>query len=229
MAQQPDHMNEPKGEPDDPQEVRRQITQTRQDMGRTMAEIEDRVHPQRIKERQVDKVRQRWRGAREAVMGSPGGGPSRRDRAGDYASGAKDTVQQTPERAVQATRGNPLAAGAIAFGVGALAGTLLPPSDAERRAAGRLRDEFEEPVRDELQRSGQRIGEAVQQRAREAGDEVKQTAEQAAGKVKQDAQEVSEERPSRGGDVSGDVSGDAPARPDAPLHRRPSSPGDVRP
>lgn len=201
MAQQPDQMNESTGRPDDPQEVRRQISRTRQDMGRTMNEIEDRVHPQRIKERQVDKVRQRWQGAREAVMGSPGTGSSRRDRTGEYMSGAKETVQQTPERAMQATRGNPLAAGAVAFGAGALAGTLLPSSDAERRAAGRLRDEFEEPVREELQRSGQNIGDAVQQRAKEAGDEVKQTAQQATDQVKQEAQDASDEHPGHSGDA----------------------------
>lgn len=195
-----------------PEEIRRDIQQTRARMGETVDELDYRVHPRHIADRQVNRVRTRITRARTAVMGSPehgrgdGGTTSDvRQQASEYADTARDTVQQAPERARDATRGNPLAAGLIAFGVGAIAGSLLPSTDVEQRAANTLRDEFEEPVKENLQAAGQEVQGRVRERAQEGVEEVKQTAQEAAESTKQDAQASAQSVREHAQDASQDV------------------------
>lgn len=174
---------------DDAERQRREIEATRADMGRTLETLEDRVSPSRIKERQTEKIRGRWTQVKDSVMGSSDhGSSSSQGRAGEMADGAKDAVQHAPDRVEEATRGNPLAAGLIALGVGALAGTLFPASGPERRLASELRDEFEEPVRSELQHAGQEMGEELRDHAQRSVEEVKSTAQDATETTKNDAQ-----------------------------------------
>ena len=53
--------------PQDTDTLRHEIQATRSDMDRTLAELEDRVSPTRIKERQAAKVRSRWDDVRTSV------------------------------------------------------------------------------------------------------------------------------------------------------------------
>jgi ElaB/YqjD/DUF883 family membrane-anchored ribosome-binding protein len=186
-----------------PEELRRDIARTRADMDQTLAQIEDRVSPSRIKDRQVDRLRGRWQRTREAVMGSEGPDMSQRadrvgdqmsvrasemtERASDAAQHAVDQARHAPERVEEMTRGNPLAAGIIAFGLGALAGSLAPSSTPERELARGLRDEFEEPLREELQRAGEDVKQDLQEHAQQAVEETKQTAQSAAERTTDEA------------------------------------------
>lgn len=170
----------------DPEQLRREIARTRADMDRTLAELEDRVSPSRIRERQTEKVRGRLHRARSAVMGATPDTHDMRDRAsgmadsaGGHLSEAGDAIQQTPQMVEDATRGNPLAAGVIAMGIGALLGSLIPPSKAEEQFAGQLRDNFEEPVKQQLQQAGEEMKGELQEHAQEAVEETKQSAQQA--------------------------------------------------
>lgn len=221
-------MNDPSRR-DDPERLRDDIARTRADLGRTVTQIEYRVSPRVVARRQVRKVQDGVGRARTAVMGSPEYDTARsrpsgqfdreidirdqasekagqaREQASQYADQARETVQEAPERVKEATAGNPLAAGLIAFGVGALAGTLLPSSETERQAAQKLRDEFEEPLREEGQRAGERVRDRVQTRAQDATEQVKATAQDATERTKQEAQssaqEVQEHAKSAGEDV----------------------------
>ena len=192
--------------PQDPDLLRREIETTRTDMGRTLEEIEDRVSPTRIRERQAERVRSRWEGVRSAVMGSADevrehGTDLAHDAQGrldDAQEAVQETVHQAPERIEDATRGNPLAAGMIAFGLGALAGSLFPASAPERRAAAGLQDRFEEPVKGALMESGEEVRAELQQHAELAVEETKQTAQHAAQRVKTEAQESAEHVQQRG-------------------------------
>jgi gas vesicle protein len=168
---------------------REEIHATRQDMGRTLERIEDRVSPARIKERQSEKLRSSFGRVRQSVMGSDNGGSGRISGA---ASDAREAVEHAPERLEEATRGNPMAAGMIAFGLGALAASMLPTTKPERRVAHQLRDEFEQPVREELQTAGQEVGEHMREHAQHAADEVKETAQDAAERTKDDASSSAE-------------------------------------
>jgi ElaB/YqjD/DUF883 family membrane-anchored ribosome-binding protein len=192
--------------PQDPDLLRREIDTTRSDMGRTLEEIEDRVSPSRIKERQTERVRSRWEGVKSSVMGSA---DDLRDHGTDVAhegqgrmdeaqQAVQDTVQQAPERLEDATRGNPLAAGMIAFGLGALAGSLFPASAPERRAASGLQEQFEEPLKGALKESGEEVKTELQEHAEVAVEETKQTAQHAAERVKTEAQESADHVQQRG-------------------------------
>ncbi len=199
-----------------PEDLRRDIARTRAEMDQTLAQIEDRVSPSRIKERQVDRFRGRWERTRDAVMGSDGPDVGERagevgdrisqradeigdrasevtDRAGDAAQHAAERARQAPGQVEEVTRGNPLAAGLIAFGLGALAGSLAPSSAPERQLASGLRDEFEGPLKSELQTAGGAVKEDLQQHAQQAVEETKQTAQQAADRTTAEARGRAEE------------------------------------
>jgi len=176
-----------------PEELqRREIEVTRADVGRTLGRLEDRVSPGRIKDRQLGRLRGRWQTVRESVMGRDDrDGGEWRDRLAD----SRDAAQDAPERLEDATRGNPLAAGMIALGVGALAGSLLPPSRPERRIASDVREDLEQPLRHELQDSGRELGDRLAERAQDAADEVRSTARDASKRTAEDARAAGGRRP----------------------------------
>ena len=82
--------------------------------------------------------------------------------------GAPDTVREQ-------TQGSPLAAGAIAFGVGFLVAAAFPASQPEQQAAQGLMDKAE-PLKEELTNVGKDVAEHVKGVAQEAVEEVKSTA-----------------------------------------------------
>ncbi|MFA9446554.1 DUF3618 domain-containing protein [Egicoccus sp. AB-alg6-2] len=181
----------------DPEQLRREIARTRADMDRTLAELEDRVSPTRIRERQTEKVRGGFARAKSAVMGATpdtdqvrGRASGMADSASSTLSEAGDAIQQAPQRLESAARGNPLAAGLIAFGAGALLGSLMPATRAEEQLAGELRDNFEEPVKHQLQDAGQQVKSELQEHAQQAVEETKQTAQQAVEETKSQAQDA---------------------------------------
>jgi hypothetical protein len=190
-----------------PEEIRREIEATRTNLGQTLEDIEDKVSPSRIKERRVEAVRNRWQRVRNSVMGSAenargsasstwedtrGSASSTWDdttsRVSDRASEVGDTLRSAPDQAMERTRGNPLAAGLIAFGGGLLAASLLPATPREQQAAQALRDRVEEPVRNELSSVGQQARESLQGTAQEAMEEIKGTAQEAAERTRSEAQ-----------------------------------------
>ncbi|MFA9430819.1 DUF3618 domain-containing protein [Egicoccus sp. AB-alg2] len=184
----------------DPEQLRSEIARTRADMDRTLAELEDRVSPSRIKERQTEKVRGRFQRAKDAVMGATPDAEQVQGTASDVAGRASGTlqdageaIQQAPQRVEQVTRGNPLAAGLVAFGVGALVGSLLPPSRAEQELASELRDNFEDPVRQQVQEAGQEMKTQLQEHAQHAMEDTKQSAQQAVEETRSQAQDAAQQ------------------------------------
>lgn len=105
------------------------------------------------------------------------------ERASEATSRAAESVQQAPEAMRRQTQGNPLAAGLIAFGAGLLTASLIPASEAERRAGERLQEEaggLMERVREPLAESGRQLKDDVAGSVRQAADQVKETARDAA-------------------------------------------------
>ncbi len=127
------------------------------------------------------------------------------DRAGDVAHSAADSVKAAPQKVVQQTQGNPIAAGVIAFGVGLLAASLIPPTEFEKRAgqqikenSGDLTDKVKETameMKDDLTGTVQEAVGQVKETAKDAAsttrDEAKSSAKGAAAESKQAAQQVS--------------------------------------
>lgn len=115
-----------------------------------------------------------------------------KDAVADKASDARDSLVSAKDSAVDSAgaaaastkrraQGNPIAAGLIAFGVGWLASSLIPASNAEKKAGTALRERAEEPVK----AAGQQLGE----KAKEVAGHLQQPAKEAAGRVQQSATE----------------------------------------
>jgi gas vesicle protein len=186
-----------------PEEIRREIEQTRANLGETLHDIEDRVSPSRIKERRTEAVKSRWRNVKESVMGTSddvryqadqrrqqvsGAASGAASQLSDAASGAVDTVKSAPDQAMNRARGNPLAAGLVAFGGGLLLASVLPATQREQEAASTLKDRYAEPVKQQLQEVGQQAKEGLQGTAQQAVQEVKSTAQEAVQNTKSEAQ-----------------------------------------
>ena len=161
-----------------------------------------------------------------AVSGGYGSGPGVSDRAqhlagsasdrisdtaqsaastvSDTASTVGDAVQQTPQAVVRQTRGNPLAAGLIAFGAGWLVSSLLPASQREQELAEQAKQHASEigqplldaakdaatEMRDNLQEPAQQAVESVRATATDAGRTVTEEGRSAAQDVQDHAQDA---------------------------------------
>ena len=172
-------------------EVRQDIEQIRYEMGGTLDQIGDHVSPKRIYERRTQRVREGIRSVRDTVMGpaesAKSGAQSAVHGVGDVASGAAQRVGETPQMITASTRGNPLVAGFITFGVGLLLGSIPPATEQERDAMRSVAPQLE-PIRDKAIESAQRIGEDVQDAATDAAKHVKRDAQSAMDDVKGQAQ-----------------------------------------
>lgn len=198
------------------EELRRDIERTRDRMGYTLDAIGDRVSPGRMMERRRNRMVNRFYAARDAVMGSAsdtfdslsGTAHNVADSVGEHGSNMADTMSQAPQMARRQTRGNPFAAGLIAFGAGLLAATVIPASDAERRAADRLKDAAQplaEPLQERAKDVGHELASTVQETGQEAMDSVKQEASSAADSVKETASSHAQETKDAGQSAAQEV------------------------
>lgn len=186
----------------DPDEIRRDIERTRAHLSQDVNALADEAKPGNVVRRQVEGVKESAQNLKERVFGSPdddaygygySSGPSAMDRAQQLGEDARQSVQQAPRKLKQRTRGNPLAAGLIAFGAGALIGSLIPATRREQQLATDLKDRAQPAV------------EAVQSAAKDAAEHLKPEAQQAVQNVKESAaesaQSVAEEGKAQAQDV----------------------------
>jgi ElaB/YqjD/DUF883 family membrane-anchored ribosome-binding protein len=170
------------------EELRRDIEYTRDDLGQTLEAIGDRVSPGRIVERRKNRVRNGLSSVRERVMGTASdAGHS----IGDSAGSAVDTIKGTPDAVVQQTQGNPLVAGAVAFGVGVLMASVFPASAKEQEVAEQLKEKTQ-PLADDLKQTGKEMAEHLKEPAREAMESVKQAATEGQQAVTETAKEAAD-------------------------------------
>src|SRR4030095_2117660 len=142
------------------QQVRADIERTREDLGQDLDAIGDKISPRQAVRRRTDRVRGTLTSMRERVMGTAESATSTvtsegssvagsvRDAASDVASsvadaasGAADTVRHAPDLVKRQTEGNPMAVGLIAFGLGALGGTIRPGNTRRHRMTPQLREQ----------------------------------------------------------------------------------------
>jgi len=194
------------------EELRRDIEQTRDNMGYTLDAIGDRVSPGRIMERRRNRIVGGVANMRDAVMGPV---HDARSAVGDHVSGTRETltggassladnVTNSPDMARQQTRGNPFAAGVIAFGGGLLLAALIPPSEPERQVAQKIRDAAE-PLVEPAQDAARQISSAVQESGQEAVGNLKETAASAAQSVKDTATSKAQETKEAGQSATEDA------------------------
>ena len=178
------------------QELRRDIENTREDLGETLDAIGDRVSPGRIVKRRTQRVRDAFSSARQSIMGSAesaqGGAQQMVHQAGDAASTVADKARQAPDQVIRQTQGNPLAAGLVAFGVGMVVASVIPPSKPEQQAAGAIQDKLE-PLKERAVDVAREVKDEVQGAAQTAASELKTTATEAASEVSDQAQSSAEQ------------------------------------
>src|SRR3954447_807575 len=142
-----------------PEEIRADIEATRGRLGTDVDAVAEKVTPSKIVQRKTEKVKGKFGRAKDRIMGTAEDAKDRvTGTAGDAGhslqSTAQDvghslqstahdvgeTVSDVPHQIARRASGNPLAAGLIAFGVGWLVSSLIPPTQAEQQAAGALKD-----------------------------------------------------------------------------------------
>ncbi len=186
----------------DPDEIRRQIDATREDLAGNVDLLEEKVSPSKIVDRRVGKAKSAAGNLRDSVMGKVHSGGDQASSAADSAksalSSASDAVTGAPQTVSNQTQGNPMAVGVIAFGVGWLIGSILSPSKPERQLAAQVKDQAQ-PA---LTESAKHIADEVREPAQQAVAEVKDTATSA-------AQELSDDAKSHAADVKDEAQGAA--------------------
>ncbi len=170
----------------DPDQIRSEIEATRSDLSANVNALTDSVRPGSVAKRQADKVTGAVAGLKDKVMGAADGASTDGPRSTSL-SDVKDGAAAVPSRAASGTRGNPLAAGIIAFGAGWLLGSLLPASSAEQQAAVSLKDRAA-PLTDQVTQAAKEVAGNLKEPAQDAAQQIKETATDAAGSVKDEAQ-----------------------------------------
>ncbi|MEV0902487.1 DUF3618 domain-containing protein [Actinoplanes sp. NPDC049802] len=172
---------------EEPDRLKQEIETTRATLSRDVDLLAEKTSPRQAAKR-------RWTAVKEKVMGTTEDtGHTAREQAhrigdkaselsstaGEKANAAAGKVRETPRAVARQTQGNPLAAGIIAFGVGMLTASLMPVTDAERRAGQQLKEhggDLTDKVKDVAGDLKGDLGGTV----RHAAGEVRETAADAA-------------------------------------------------
>ena len=175
-----------------PEEIRRDIERTRAELSADVNTLAEETNPATMARRKVEGVKSDVRGLRNRVFGDPddpwddGAVGDVGNRAQSAVDSAAGTVQDVPRRVGRSTRGNPLAAGLVAFGLGALVGGLLPSTHAERDVALKAKEQAQ-PLLDEASSMAQEALDHVKPVAQEAVENVKEAATTAGQNVREEA------------------------------------------
>jgi ElaB/YqjD/DUF883 family membrane-anchored ribosome-binding protein len=201
----------------DPDEIRADIERTRATLSDDVEDLAESVKPKNVAGRQVGKVKEAASNLKDRVMGSDDDDDysgsavgtvsdkassakdavtdkayAARDTVTEKASDARDAVRQAPSTMKRKAQGNPLAAGAIAFGLGMLVSSLIPSTEKEREAVSTLQDNLE-PVKEKASEVARDMGESLKPAAQEAAESVKTTAQEGVQSVKEEGQSAAQD------------------------------------
>jgi hypothetical protein len=159
------------------EELRAEAVRHREELATTVDAIEDRVSPSRMVERRTTRMKDAWGRTRDRVMGSADHAVhALSDAAGSATSSATAMPSSAAGKAAESTAGNPMVAGAVAFGVGFLAAAAFPGTRTEQRAAAQLRDAAQ-GIAPELREAGQDAMDHLREPAQQAVQAVKEAAQ----------------------------------------------------
>ncbi|MEU7970576.1 DUF3618 domain-containing protein [Micromonospora sp. NPDC049089] len=191
----------------DPDRIRREIETTRNELSSDVDALTDRVNPRRIAGDRVGQARGAFTRAKEKMMGSSNHlGQEAGQRMSHAAGSVRDETRSLGQQSREQAQGNPMAAGLVAFGVGLLAASLIPPSGRERQLAGRARNMVSEHS-GELREQASQVGHQMQGNLREP-------AQQAAQSVRSSAQQGVSAVRDQGRSAAGQVQGETHAAVD---------------
>lgn len=168
---------------DDPDAIRADIEATRRNLSGDVDALADKVTPSKIAQRQTRKVKGAFHSISERVMGSA---DDVRSGVGGAVADAGSSVADAGRTVVDKAQGNPLAVGLIAFGVGALIASLIPPSSKEQELASAAKDAAQ-PLLHEAAEVGKQVADDLKEPAQQAVQSVKETAQEGVSTVKEEA------------------------------------------
>jgi hypothetical protein len=227
--------------PDDPDQIRRDIERTQADLSSDVNAFADKVSPGRIVERRVDRAKATAGRVKDTIMGSdPRASAQHTGRhvadtvtgtastaagtvsdvastaagtVSDVASTAAQTVQEAPRVVRRQARGNPLAAGLIAFGAGWLISSLLPATRREQELAEQVKDHAGELTQPLADAAGQAVGEVrgnLTEPVQQAVDQVRSTATEAGQTVAEESRSAAEQVKEQATDSAGTIKQNSP-------------------
>jgi hypothetical protein len=123
----------------------------------------------------------------------------------DVASSAAGAVQEAPQAIRRQTRGNPLAAGLIAFGAGWLVSSLLPAGRREQELADRAKQVAQEHLQPVAQQVAGEVGDNLREPAQQAVESVRSTALDAKDTVAEEGRAATQDVSGRAQDAAGTV------------------------
>ena len=192
----------------DPDQIRREIEATRNNLSSDVDALAYKVSPSRIVDDRKQRARSALQNVRDKVMGTASdlghgtghaahsvgdrassAASSVSDAAHSAASSVSDAAHSAPRVIRQKSQGNPLAAGLIAFGVGWLASSLIPASRREQQAATQVKEKVSEhsgAVKEKLGEVASDLKNELREPAQHAADSVRSTAQDAVHTVKDD-------------------------------------------
>jgi ElaB/YqjD/DUF883 family membrane-anchored ribosome-binding protein len=185
----------------DPEQIRRDIERTQSNLSYDVNQLGETVRPGNVARRQAGKLSGAASGLRERVMGKAA---DMQSAGGDAAGRVGDTASSVQHKAKSQVNGNPLAAGLVALGVGALIGSLLPSSDREQQAATALKEKAE-PLVDEAKGVARQTADNLKPQAQEAAQSVKDQATDSAQTVKDEGQSTAQDVQSSAQDAKSNV------------------------
>ncbi|AXO36179.1 DUF3618 domain-containing protein [Micromonospora sp. B006] len=199
----------------DPEQIRREIEATRNNLSSDVDALAYKVSPSRIVDDRKQRVRSALTNVKDKVMGTASDlghstghaahsvgdhASSMASTVGDKAHSAASTVGDAAQRAPQVLRrkseGNPIAAGVIAFGVGMLVSSLIPATRREQQVAAQVKAKAAEHggvVKEKLGEVAGELKEELREPAQHAAESVKATAQDAAHAVKDDGRAAAQD------------------------------------
>lgn len=174
-----------------PEEIRARIERTRAEVSGDVDALAEKVSPSSMVGRQSERVKSRIGDVKDRVFGVDDRDPGMVGHLGEDARHTAEhmgeQVHRTADRAMRKAKGNPLAVGLMAFGLGALVASLIPASEHEKELAGKVKDEAQ-PLVDEAKDIAKEAGEHLKEPAQQAAQAVKDTAMDAGQHVRAEAQ-----------------------------------------
>ncbi|MEV1006607.1 DUF3618 domain-containing protein [Streptomyces sp. NPDC049881] len=184
------------------EQIKAEIEATRNRLGDDLDRLADRVSPRGMAQRGGRRVLDGASDLRDRAFGTAGTASAGAQEAGQT---VRERAEQAPGAAAERTRGNPLAAGLLAFGAGFLAAALMPPTQAERDATGRLADQANRhagPVRDAARESARHLKDDAADTGRRTAQDIRGTASDAAQDARDQVKQNRQSHPSPDGDGS---------------------------
>jgi gas vesicle protein len=165
----------------DPDDIRTDIDDTRRALSTDVDALAEKVTPSKIMHRQTGRMKSALGSARDRVFGA----------VEDAQGTMTDTMSDAPRKVAEKAKGNPVAAGLIAFGIGWMASSLIPASEREKELAGTLKEKVQ-PLAEEVSDAAGQMADDLREPAHEAMDAVKGSATEAAGTVKDEGKRSAE-------------------------------------